>query len=865
MFVQTLMPDSDSVSFGPFRLFPRERRLEKGGVPVRLGDRALDVLLVLIEQPGTVVSKAALMARVWPGLTVDESTLRVHMAGLRQVLGKSEAGADYLTNVSGRGYAFVSDVSGTSLGTTNQAAANGAGDLGAEPPPGCPSNLPHGLTPLIGRSNELAELQKLMQTDRMVTLAGMGGIGKTRLAVELGRQLQPEFPGGVWLVDFAPLSNPALVSTAVGATIGAPVRDLETAADALADALAKHPTLLIFDNCEHLIDAIAALTEGLLTRAPNLAVVATSRETMRIAGEQVFHIKALAVPPSGEMGIASFGAVALFVARCQTVEHGFRLSEANANGVAEICRRLEGVPLALEMAAARLPMFGVKGLLERLAAPLHLLKSSKSQGDPRHSSLRAMLEWSHGLLDDTEARVFRRLASFAGSFSLQAAVAVAHAAGEDEWDTMDALGRLIDKSLVIVEPVEPPRYRLLDTLRVFAIEKLNASGEAAANAERHANFFSRLIESVEETHDIPQKAELRTRYLVERDNIHAALDWAFADPSRRQRAIAMTGAAIPILYYKSFYQARRYVDQALLLEDEATSTNDLARLLTHAGTLWSTSDRPRALSLSKRAAELYRRTDSTFLYESLRQIGLISTYLGEFEEANAALMEARAILIRINRSGPLILVESSLGNVARNLGDIERAKRHYEAAMELARANKDSNYELFLLLILAELEFQIGNFDRAIEMGTAVVDGVRRDPQGTFLSSALANLAAYLLAQADAGAARSYAQEFFALSKQVGGFEFRVSIMLWALIAALEGHFTDAALLAGFVDDRFERGGEVKEPTEKRTDDHLKALLTAALPAAKLQALTVEGASWTDQEAAAFVERRLLHLQDSAE
>lgn len=845
------------ISFGPFSLYPGRRWLERDGVPVKLGARSLDILLALVEKAGSVVSKNDLMARIWPDVVVDESALRVHMASLRKALGDGQDGARYLSNVSGRGYAFVADIAAAEAGDAHRASHDGETKSETETAPTNPTNLPQNLTPIIGRSTELTALWDLADEHRLVTLTGMGGIGKTRLAIELGVVMAPRFAGGVWVIDLAPLTDPSLVPVAAAAVLGVSLTNPEKAVETIAAALTK-PTLLIFDNCEHLVGSAASLIDALLPLAPGLSVIATSQEPLRITPEHVYSVDPLALPPPGSALAHAFGAVELFVARGRAAVRGFQLNDANAPGVAEICRRLEGIPLALEMAAARLPMFGVEGLRGHLNEPMRLLKFSQHAPDVRHRTLRDMVEWSHGLLDETERQVFRRLANFAGSFSLEAAVAVAGAGQGDAWETMDALGRLAEKSLVIVDPGEPPRYYMLETLRVFAFEKLHESGESAANAERHANFFALLMENAEATDRIEQTGAIFARHASERDNIRAALDWAFADPLRRQRAIAMAGAAVPILYVKSYYEVRRYVDQAILLEDEATPPADLARLLTRAGALWSNSDRARALSLSHRAAEIYRRLGSTLLFGPLRQIGLVSSFLGRFDEAKAALIEARAILLQLDQPRPLLMVHSSLGNVARNIGDIEGAKRHYEDAIDLARSVKDTKYELFILLKLAELEFQIGNIDRAVDLGSALLRGVRQDPQGGFLTSALANLTAYILARSNTVAARPYAEDFFTTSKTVGGYELRISIMQWALIGALEGHFANAALLAGFVDNGFKCGGEFKEPTEKHTYDQLKRLLNSAIPAAEHQALEAEGASWTEDEAAGFVLSRLI-------
>lgn len=848
-----------AVTFGPFWLFPRERRLEKDGIPIKLGARALDILLVLAERPGNIVGKAELMARVWPGMAVDDSTLRVHMSGLRRALGDGEDGVQYLANVSGRGYAFVADIYVGATGGGQESTASLTGRENRPSPSSMPgSNLPQALTAFIGRSEELSSLQRLMQSNRMVTLTGIGGIGKTRLAIELGRQLLPNLPGGVWLVDLAPLTNPALVASALGAVIGVTVRDQATALETLAPALAKRPSLVIFDNCEHLVEATAVLAETLLAKAPPLFVLATSRETLRIAPEQVFQVSPLTVPPAGENEIADFGAVALFVARCRAVSYDFQLSDTNVASVSKICRRLEGVPLALEMAAARLPMFGVEGLCTRLDELLDLLKFPQRRRDARHLTLRDTLDWSHGLLDETEAKVFRRLGAFAVSFSLDAMVVVAGANEMDDWETMDVLGQLIEKSLVNVELGEPPRYRLLETLRQFAVEKLEGSGESQRIEEFHANFFAALLErGLSASYSLHQQGS-KGRYLLETSNIRKAMDWMLADPSRRNQAIAFAPAAVTILQFSLYQESISYMEQAVDLICDDTAPNAAAWVYYTSAGLLHTADRSLALSRCQRAVELYRRTGERRLADALRLLGRLQAKFGRHEEATGALLEAHALFQRQDRRKDMCDIDTLLGQSARYLGDCVEAKRRYEAVLTYARAVGDHEYERAITGHLAELEFQIGNTDRAIELSLEVVNDLRNASWPEYVNTMRYNVTAYLLAQGRVSEARATATEIFPWLRAAGSFLLRLALMQWGVIAALEQRLTEAALLMGFVDAGFARSGEMMEPTERYTHDQLKLLLQAGLSSAEILARARDAASWTDQEAAAFAQRRLM-------
>jgi len=370
----------------------------------------------------------------------------------------------------------------------------------ARPPVFPVTNLPHRADMLIGRDADLAELYDRVARHRLVTLTGSGGMGKTRLAIELGRSAIALFPDGAWLVDLAPLTDSLQVVSATAAVLGVASDSAGAGAASLVDAVGQRKLLLILDNCEHLVGAVAAMTTSLLDRAAGVSVLVTSQEALGVAAEQIYKLDPLALPPADAGEIAGFGAVDLFVQRAAAADRRFRLDAANADAVRDICRRLDGMPLALEMAASRLPLLGIDGLRAALGERLRLLGTRQRAGEPRHSTLRAMVEWSHGLLDPAEQRLFRHLAVFPGSFSLDAVVTVA-GADTGRWEIADRLGRLIDKSMVTVEAGATPRYRLLETLRLYAAEKLAAvgleeswhdAGYDAAAAILQVEFFTSL-------------------------------------------------------------------------------------------------------------------------------------------------------------------------------------------------------------------------------------------------------------------------------------------------------------------------------------------------------------------------------------
>ncbi|MEI9986130.1 MAG: AAA family ATPase [Aliidongia sp.] len=778
------------------------------------------------------------------------------------MLADGRGGMRYVANITGRGYCFVAPVSAAGAAAT---AEGGAASAPAEPAPAMPeTNLPRHLGALIGREVELAELRDSIGRRRLVTLVGTSGVGKTRLAIELGWQIMGRFPDGVWLIDLAPLTDPAVVISATATVLGVALSSSDAAVEAIAAAIGRQRRLLIVDNCEHLINAAAPLIATLLALAPGLSVLATSQETLRIPAEQIYRLNPLALPPPGLGEIAGFGAVALFLERARAADRGFVLDADNAAGVAEICRRLDGVPLALEMAAARLPLLGVEGLRAGLDERLRMLKTGPRTAGGRHQTLRNMVEWSHGLLDPADQRVFRRLAVFAGSFSLDAAVAVAGTAA-DRWDTVDALGRLIDKSLVKVESGEPPRYRLLETLRFYAAEQLAANDEAEAIAEHHARFFTELFEHADAVWETTPVGDWLKTHWPEIDNVRAALDWTFADPTRPRIAATLAGTAAR-LWDLSSQQAegRAYLDRAVEFIDEDFPTAAAASVLRAAAKLHVNFDRMRALQLAERSADLYRALgDRLGLAQALDIVGGSYAILGRTAEAKTILQEVYETL---TASG----VEKLLPNVAINLGilsaktqETAQALYWFTRALNLSSRMKLDVTANICLVNLAELEFLQGDAHRAIDHASAAVQNLRRLDREYLLATALLNLVWYLMFENNLHDCRAAAEEAFALVRTHGGLLLKGCLERWALLGTLEGRYSQAARLIGFTDALFVMSGADRDPTEQEIYDRTIKLLKARLPAPDLQAALADGAQMSEQQAVDFAFDHLVSPEHS--
>ena len=480
---------AQAILFGPFRLLAAKRLLLSGENPVRLGSRALDMLIALVERPGELVSKEELMARVWPNTFVEPGNVTVHIAALRRALGDGCNGNRYLINIPGRGYRFVAPIT---LAEDGQPSVRVASAAKRE------HNLPALLTKPIGRADIIDELANQVAQRRLLTIAGPGGIGKTTVALALAEHFIGAYEQGIWLIDLADLIEPHLAPGVLAAVLGLEVPS-EHPLSALIAALKDKHMLLVFDNCEHVIAATAGLVAGILRGAPNVQILATSREPLRVEGEHVFRLPPLAIPPASCSITASealeFSAVQLFVERATAALGAFELSDSEAPFVAGICRGLDGLALAIELAAARVDTLGVRGVAAALNDCLQLLTRGCRTALPRQQSLAATLDWSHALLDEAEQTVFRRLAVFARGFTLCAAGAIAADEFYNESETIDLVATLIAKSLVVADGrfVEP-RFRLLDTTRAFALVKLAESGELETLQRRHAEYCENKLE-----------------------------------------------------------------------------------------------------------------------------------------------------------------------------------------------------------------------------------------------------------------------------------------------------------------------------------------------------------------------------------
>jgi len=552
---------NQALGFGPYRIHPGQRLVLEGEQPLRLGRRAMDILLILLAHAGEVVSKQQLMAGVWPDSVVEDINLRVHMAALRKALGDGQAGQRYIITVAQRGYSFVAPVLPQSM------EERPVGDAGGR------HNLPLRRTRMIGRQALVDSLMTQLPRQRCITLVGPGGIGKTTVALRVAEQLIGHYRDGIRLVDLAPLNDPRLICSHLAALLDLALPEGDPLA-ALVNGLQQRQMLLLLDNCEHLIDAVAMLSESILRGAPKVHILATSRESLRAEGEFVQRLDSLEYPlmnaTLNRQQALEYSALQLFIERATAAQESFELSDAQLPQAIEICHRLDGIPLALELAAAQVAELGLEGLLSQLQGRLPPLAAGNQSSLERHLTLRATLDWSFNLLDPCEQTCLRRLGVFCGGFTLESAAAVIVGQQIDPGVVFVSITQLVAKSLLSVEVGdEEVFYRLLDTTRRYALEKLEHAAECEETRERHAERCLALMQQAQSDWEMTPTALWIERYARGLEDLRAALDWSLNGVGPGSLGIRLTAASAPLWQELSLLKEYGgYVRRALSLLDE---------------------------------------------------------------------------------------------------------------------------------------------------------------------------------------------------------------------------------------------------------------------------------------------------------
>jgi predicted ATPase/DNA-binding winged helix-turn-helix (wHTH) protein len=575
--------DNETYAFGSFQLIPAQRLLLDNGRRVQLGSRVLDILSILVERAGETVSNEDIMGRAWPTTRVEEGSIRVHIGALRKTLGEGGGGARFIVNVPSRGYTFVAPVSRAQDQSPAPAAPVATPAAGG---------FTRSLVNIVGRADTIATAAAQLGRRRLLTIVGPGGIGKTTVAGAVAQSLSVSCPDGVWFVALASLSDPALVASAISAALGIAVPGNDPL-PALIMWLRDKQALIVLDNCEHVVDTAAAVAEEILRTTDRVSILATSREPLRCVGEFIHRLAPLGIPPQNDAITTSealgYAAVQLFNERARANDDSFAFADGDAPLVCEICRKLDGLPLALELAAAQVQVFGLRGLARALNDRFALLIKGRRTAIQRQQTLHATLDWGYELLPEIEKIVFRRLAVFSGDFTMEAAQAVARDDRVSDFEVIESVANLATKSLIPTDiSGDVTSHRLLETTRAYALEKLTEDAETNRLKRRHAEYFRDFFEPAEDEGSSRGQADWLTIYGRHIDNVRIALDWAFSPEGDARIGVALTAAAVPLWIHLSLLgECRERVERALANLDTGSAETARSHMRLSAALAWS--------------------------------------------------------------------------------------------------------------------------------------------------------------------------------------------------------------------------------------------------------------------------------------
>ncbi|HLY56556.1 MAG TPA: adenylate/guanylate cyclase domain-containing protein [Stellaceae bacterium] len=723
-----------------------------------------------------------------------------------------------------------------------------------------PNNLPQPMTSFIGREAEVAELKSLLERYRLVTLVGSGGLGKTRISLKVGGDLLTTFRDGVWLVELAPLTDGQLLGEQVAALFGLRVQGVRSAIDTVVDYLKDKQLLLILDNCEHLVAESARLASDLLRSCPGVRLLASSREGLAVTGEYAYRMPSLTVPPRTD-GITAgqaldYGSVRLFVERAQAAVADFRLTDETAPAVAEICRRLDGIALAIELAAPRVRMLHPSALLARLKDRFRLLTGGDRTALPRQQTLRALIDWSYVLLPPEEQVLLQRLAVFGGSWTIEAAAEVVVGGPIADWAVFDLVAALVDKSLAM--PVGAGggdnRYRLLESTREYAMEKLVSSGEADLRRNL-AEYLLRLFERADYAwQTTPIEAWLGT-YEPDLENVRFALDWCFgADGDATLGATLVARTAQLFKELSMSPELRRLNAQAVAAAAELHLPPAIEGALLLDVSVYGNFGSGRNEETARRAVELLRRSgDEIGLARALQVLGNVLARPGSSEAAEACMREAETILRARAPTKELANILGTLSIVRKFQDDAPGAVALAQEGLAISRRLGHRAGIEFQATNLAEFEFSRGDVRAAISRAREAEAACRRSGNRRFLAYLMCNLGGYLVAAGDTLQAGPAAAEAIRLTRSLG-LEREPMICAMehlALVAALSGDAAASASLLGYGSAWYAHEGKLRDRTEQATYERASGLLDQSLDPEERRRLEAVGAAWSEDQAVA--------------
>ncbi len=814
--------------FGDFELDCARRSLIKNGEPVALTSKTFDLLRQLVENHGSVVSKDELLEEVWPGQFVEENNLTVQISALRKVFGDKAGAYRFITTVPGKGYSFIEPVKRIASDSQTTALKS------------IPSENAYRDGEIVGRADEIAEITDLLRSsdgDRLVVLTGAGGSGKTSLARVVAGKMIGDFPDGVRFIELAAIQNADLVAPTIAKTIGIDETSDLSPTESLIDFLREKRTLLILDNFEQLT-ASAPLIKELISESPLLRILVTSRVALRLSNEREIVVPPLSVPPNDPAltpeQFNDYAAVRLFVARARTSNKSFQLSAANVASIAEICRRLDGLPLAIELAAARVKLLSIDSILSRLENSLQFLTGGAHDMPERQRTMRATLEWSYELLDENEKTIFRRLAVFAGGFSVEASEAVAGpdnrrndgaaVIGEDRSDgpssnllvvpsVLDLLTSLLDNNLVVskTQPDGNIRLHMLEVVREFAMECWESGGEVDSINRRHSAYFLALAEEAEPYLFSGQSIEWMQKLEIENENLRAAIRWQL---DNQPESAARVAAALGQFWINRSHlaEARRWLEAALEKNSSGPAAtrfkllNTFSLVARHQGDYEATRRASEESLAASRAAK-----DLPQMILACHAVAALETREGNFDHARELILEALTISRELDDEKQIAFTLSFLSNLFLAEGNTAAARKPIEESLEISK----------------KLGFKVN------------------------VSINLTNLGTVACYEGDLSAARRHFAESFSICWEMGN-NILVSCCLdgVAAIAARSGEARQAACLAGAADGLRESIGYEIELTERLFRDEYLVRVRSALSTEEFEAVYLRGKT-LDLDAAA--------------
>ena len=771
--------------FGRFELQPEERRLLAAGTPVHLGAHAFDLLATLVERSGHLVTKDELLRRVWGKVVVAENTLQAHVSALRKVLGPES-----IATVSGRGYRFTPEV--TPIGAAVAAPKH---------------NLPHDLTTFIGREKEVADLVQLMSGARLITLTGSGGCGKTRLAIQLARQQAHAYPDGAWLVELAALTNAALVPQTIANVLGVKEKPGTGPTDAIAGYLRPRSLLLVLDNAEHLIEACALLSESLLQRCARLVILVTSRERLRITGEQTYRVPSLSVPDEANdttpEAVASHESARLFIERARLQVPQFAITPQNSPAIASICRRLDGIALALELAAPRIRTLSVEELGRRLDQRFEVLTEGSRTALPRHRTLSALIDWSYDLLGESEKALLRRVSIFAGGWTLDSATQVCNDDDVRRTEMLDLLASLVEKNLIFpAEASGTPRYGLLETVRHYARDRLQECGEEERMKRKHLEWCVKLVDEVLVGIKGKQEQAGLERLEKEHDNLRLALAWSTTPGGDAMAGLRMAGTLGWFWAVRGYLgEGRDWLEKILSAAPSVPPTSLRARALVGAGVIVAQlGNDSAAKALYEDALAIYREVgDRGGIGYALRSLANVAFAQADHATARALCEESLEIARELDDRDAIAALLGAIGEAAGEQGDYPVARQLLEECLAMARASGarlSSGWTLGRLGGLAYAQGQHSDARGLLNESLAILHEMR---DGWGIASALEGLAIVAQALADPRSAARIWGAAERLREEIGGAmppanreRYEVQVAAARAAAGDDGAFDDA-------------------------------------------------------------------------